>query len=75
VFLSILTLHIYRHDDSRFISGSFFVGILGSQVKKFDEMIGSEQPENYQELYKDKPISEHDVIRQLTPEETPQNAN
>jgi hypothetical protein len=28
-------------------------------------MINSQNPDNYQELYKDKPINERDVIKQL----------
>lgn len=71
IFLSILTLHIFNTEHNKFISGSFFVKLFDTQIKQFDAMIASQEPENYQELYKDKPVSEHDIIRQLQPEEPP----
>jgi len=72
IFLSVLTLHIFDQ-STKFISGSFFVNLLGPQIRKFDDMIASQQPENYQELYKDKPISEHGMINELSgqPEQQP----
>jgi hypothetical protein len=73
IFLSILTLHIFNNEHNKFISGSFFVRLFDTQIKKFDDMIASQQPENYQELYQDKPVSEQDVIKQLQPEEPPKN--
>lgn len=77
LFLSIVTLHIFK-DEHRvpggdFISGSFFVNLFESQTRKLDEMIDSQRPENYQDLYKNKPYSEHDIIKHLSvPEESEQ---
>lgn len=69
VFLSILTLHIYKNNQSAFgsgfFSGSFFVNLFESQTEKLDEMISSQQPENYQELYQNQPYNEHNVIENL----------
>lgn len=69
LFLSILTLHIfkdeYRMPGGDFIAGSFFVKLFESQTRIFDEMIGSQQPENYQEIYKNKPVNEQHIIQQL----------
>ena len=72
IFLSILTEHIYKGGQSSgsyFIRESFFVKLLENQTKKLDDVINSQNPENYQELYKDKPINEQQVIQQLLPDE------
>ncbi len=72
VFLSILTLHIFKNESPKFVSGSFFINLFSSQIKKFDDMISSQQPENYQELYKSQPVNEQEIIQHLgKPEETP----
>lgn len=74
IFLSILTLHIFKDESTHFISGSFFVNLFDSQIKKLDELIGSQKPESYHELYKDQPYNEQEVIKQLgAPEEPKQN--
>ncbi len=76
VFLSILTQHIFKNDQTKFVSGSFFVGLFDSQIKTFDAMIASQQPENYQELYKNQPVNEQEIIRGLSaPEKTQQQPN
>jgi|HubBroStandDraft_4_1064222.scaffolds.fasta_scaffold501578_2 hypothetical protein len=76
IFLSILTLHIFHNEQNRFVSGSFFVKLFDTQIKKFDDMIASQEPENYQELYKEQPVNEHEIIQHLgQPEETPQKTN
>ncbi len=67
IFLSILILHIYRASNigGNFIGGSFFVNLFQSQIIKIDELISSQRPENYQQLYQNQPYNEQEIYKQL----------
>jgi len=68
VFLSILTLHIFKNDNNllsnNFFTNSFFVNLFQSTTKKLDDLISQQQPEKYNELYKNKNLyNEKDIYK------------
>jgi uncharacterized membrane protein required for colicin V production len=67
MFLSILIAHLNAVSSvgANFISGSFFARTFESQANLFDSLISSQQPENYNQLYKNKPYNEKDLIQNL----------
>jgi|GEM_PF-1546419 len=73
IFISIM-LHIYKAGDipgQDFISGSFFARLFKPQAQRLDNLISSQQPEKYYQLYQDQPYSAEDVYRELRKPETP----
>lgn len=67
IFLSILMLHLLKNNiGGEIISGSYFAGLFQNAAVKFDEMITSRKPEDYNQLFKDKDLyNATDVIKQL----------
>ena len=62
LFLSILAMHIFKGTSNSFISNSFFVNSFQVQIQKFDELVSSQRPENYNQLYQNQPKYNPDMI-------------
>jgi uncharacterized membrane protein required for colicin V production len=81
VFISILVLHIYQANNnigSRFVTGSYFVGIFKGQAQVLDGLISSQQTDQYHKLYENQPYKVEDLYKDLhkqadivAPAETP----
>lgn len=63
ILISILNLHLAA---TGFISGSFFAALFEGAAQKFDSMITSRNPEDYNKLFEDRnKYNATDVIKQL----------
>lgn len=69
IFISIIAFHLLK-DGSAFISGSFFVRTFASQALKLDALISAQEPENYQQLYQNKPYNEQDLYKNFPQQPT-----
>lgn len=66
ILLSVM-VHLYSAGGpgKSFLSGSFFARLFSSQVRSFDGVISSQNPEYYTKLFENQPYSVTDVYQQI----------
>ena len=71
ILILILAFHVYKNDwSNKFISGSYFVHLFQNAAYKLDNLVSQQQPENYQEIYKDKNLFNENNVYQVLKRET-----
>lgn len=66
ILISILVFHLFINNPGNpLTANSFFTRLFFSQAALFDELIARQQPEEYQQLYKQNPYNYKAVLQNL----------